>query len=167
MVAKRKTPARVASPVRVVDFPENARTMPATQGMLVLVRDELKHLIAAPEERVTAKIVETNARLDRVEARLDAQDAKLEAFKRHFDARLDAQDAKIEAFMHRVEAALEEQRAFVTRILALAEEQRSHSAVAIEAITLMIGRQDRQEKRTNELEELVYAFVRGQRKNNP
>lgn len=168
-------------PVKSVEFPSSARMMPATQGMLRLVRDELVQKIDASEERSIARDDELradiaelrgevralDAKVDALEAKIDAKvatlDAKIDALEAKIDARFSALEAKIDAQEHRHRAELQEIRALVTQHLALNEEQTAQNGIALEAVTGMIQRQNRLENTLNELRDLVYEFVRSNR----
>lgn len=150
-------------PVKSVEFPSSARMMPATQGMLRLVRDELVQKIDASEERSIARDDELRADIAELRGEVRALDAKVDALEAKIDARFSALEAKIDAQEHRHRAELQEIRALVTQHLALNEEQTAQNGIALEAVTGMIQRQNRLENTLNELRDLLYEFVRSNR----
>ena len=159
MTTPRKTPKKKAT----AKVPRGTKEMPATQGMLMAVRDELKHEIAASEKRTYARIEEvrgellgeiaasekrTNARIDELSARVD---------------KLDANVQELRVSVARLEAAVEKLHAVAMRGLALNEQQDARNAIVLEAVTGMIDRQNRIEKRQDEQEELLRLVIRGLR----
>lgn len=144
-------------PIKAVEFPETARLMPATQGMVRLVRDELVQRIDAAEERSAARdeglrtgIVELRGRVDALDAKFDALDAKI--------------DTKFNELGHEMRAKFHELHAMRARDLALNEEQTAQNGIALEAVTGMIDRQNRLEKSLGELRELIHELVHSLRK---
>lgn len=144
-------------PIKAVEFPETARLMPATQGMVRLVRDELVQRIDAAEERSAARdeglrtgIVELQGRVASLDAKFDALDAKI--------------DTKFNELGHEMRAKFHELHAMRARDLALNEEQTAQNGIALEAVTGMIDRQNRLEKSLGELRELIHELVHSLRK---
>ena len=144
-------------PIKAVEFPETARLMPATQGMVRLVRDELVQRIDAAEERSAARdeglrtgIVELQGRVASLDAKFDALDAKI--------------DTRFNALAQEMRAGFHELHAMRARDLALNEEQTAQNSIALEAVTGMIDRQNRLEKGLGELRDLLYELVQSSRK---
>ena len=159
--------------------------MPATQGMLMAVRDELKHEIAASEKRTLTRVEEVRgelgARIDAVRnelgARIDAVHselgARIDAVRNELGARIDALTVRVDRIdanvqelrvsVSRLEAAVEKLHAVTMRGLALNEQQDARNAIVLEAVTGMIDRQNRIEKRQDEQEELLRLLIRGPR----
>lgn len=155
-------------PIKAVEFPETARLMPATQGMVRLVRDELVQRIDAAEERSAARDEELRTGIVELQGRVDALDAKVDALDAKFDAKFDALDAKIDAkfnaLAHEMRAKFHELHAMRARELALNEEQTAQNGIALEAVTGMIDRQNRLEKSLGELRELIHELVHSLRR---
>ena len=170
--------------------------MPATQGMLMAVRDELKHEIAASEKRTLTRVEEVRgelgaridavrnelgARIDTVHSELGARidavhselGARIDAVRNELGARIDALTVRVDRIdanvqelrvsVSRLEAAVEKLHAVTMRGLALNEQQDARNAIVLEAVTGMIDRQNRIEKRQDEQEELLRLLIRGPR----
>ncbi|MDR3608291.1 MAG: hypothetical protein P4M08_13050 [Oligoflexia bacterium] len=103
------------------------RDLPSTQGMLDLVRTELKSDVKAGFHEVNARLHEMNARFEAVDSRFE-----------------------------RIESKIDKLSADVTRGLILAEEQRAENRVVLEGLTGLFQRQERVERRVDDVE----AFVR-------
>jgi hypothetical protein len=134
-MATQRTPGRLKPPSQSKPKPRakglrtpisaEVRALPATQGMLAEVRNELL-------ERITALDVRLTGRIDAVEARLSEQ-------------------------MHLLAAD-------VARLGALLEEQNARNAIVLEALTGMIERQDRADRRMDALEDMVRSLASGARR---
>ena len=108
--------------------------LPATQGMLQLVRSESKADLRELRSEMKSGFKKIDARFNQNDARFDATDAKLER-------------------------VLSE----VSRIGILVEEQNSRNQVVLEGLTGLWQRQDRVETRVDEVEKLVQSFGRVRR----
>jgi chromosome segregation ATPase len=162
MVTKRK------GPVKAVEFPETTRTMPASQGMLRLVRDELAHRIDAAEERSAARDAEIRAEVAELRGKVGALDAKVDALDKKFEAKINALDEKIDAkfdtLSHEMHAGFQVMQSMMARCLALNEEQARQNSIVLEAVVGVRQRQDRQEKSHEELWTFVHDPGRANKK---
>lgn len=116
-------------------LPDSARELPVTAQMLYEVRDELLFSIRA-----------VSVRVDSFEVRFEAIDKKFEAI----DARFEAIDKRFDAIDKKFDIFRDEMHALMHRNFLKMEEQSHQNRIAFEALTGMISRQDRMEKRLDD-----------------
>jgi archaellum component FlaC len=121
--------------------------LPATRKMLSLVRDELKSDISALQARMNSKFKSVDARFNSVDARFNSIDARFDSM----DARFDTLESKIEGLAADVKVS----NANTSRALALMEQVAHDSKVIMDGYTNLYARQDRVEKKTEDLEKLI------------
>ncbi len=122
--------------------------LPATQGMLQLVRSESKADLRELRSEMKSGFKKIDASFNQIDARFNQIDAR---FNQN-DSRFDATDAKLERVLSEV-----------SRIGILVEEQNSRNRVVLEGLTGLWQRQDRVETRLDEVEKLVQSFSRARR----
>lgn len=116
--------------------PIRSKDVPATRGMLYLVRDELNHSITSLEHKmvggfkdVDARFNESDAKFKSIDARFNEMEARFKEIDARFDkmearfAEIDARFDKMEARFEKIEAKLEQVLSAVHRIGLLVEEQ--------------------------------------------
>jgi hypothetical protein len=121
----------VTKPASEFRFPPQDKDLPATQGMLQLVRNELKS--------------EMKAGFGQVDARFNQIDARFAQFESKF-AQVDS----------RFEQILSE----ISRIGILVEEQNSRNRIVLEGLAGLWQRQDRIESRVDDVEKTVRSIAR-------
>lgn len=104
--------------------------MPATQGMLMYVRDELVERIATTEERVTQQLIDVKTGLQRAEENIKLSES---------------------AVRSEIREKTSEIRGDFFRVMALTEEQRAQNNIVVEATHGVIQRQERLERRQDEI----------------
>lgn len=118
-----------------VKFPKNSRDLPASQGMLQLVRSELKSDIRGLRSEMKSGFDQMNSKFSQVDSKFNHMDSKFEQ-------------------------VLSE----VSRIGTMIEEQNSRNQVVLEGLTGLYQRQDQNELRAEELRSLVQGLaIRSQR----
>jgi chromosome segregation ATPase len=137
-----KTPTRES-----IDPPFATRDadLPASQGMLYLVRTELKAEMRAGFKEVDARFKEVDARFNQVDARFN-----------QIDARFDQMDARFD----RLEAQMSQMISEVSRIAVNVEEQNARNRVVMDGLANLWQRQDRVESRVGEVEKTVQSIAR-------
>jgi chromosome segregation ATPase len=132
-----------------------AKDVPATQGMLRLVKTELV-------SEMDSRFLKVDAQFKKVDARFSEIDAR---FKK-----IDARFSEIDAKLNRLEARIDELTAIVhhmaaemTRMMVMNEEQNSRNQIVLEGLSGLYHRQERSETRMAEVERLVHALARSGR----
>ena len=118
-------------------LPLHSRELPATQGMLHLVRTELKADIRGLRSEMKSGFRQMDSKFEQVDSRFSLVDSKLE----HMNSKI------------------EQIASDVARISLLMEEQNSRNQFTLEALTGLFNRQERVESRVNRIEDLVKVFV--------
>ena len=114
-----------------------SKDIPATQGMLHLVRRELKSEIRSSRSH-------SDSRFNTLESRFKDVDARF---------------AQVDARFNQVMGAIHQLTSEVARIGTLVEEQNSRNQIVLEALTGIYQRQDRVESRMDRVEELVHSIA--------
>ena len=144
-------------------LPPETRDLTATQGMLQLVRTELKEDISGLRSEMKAGFSKIDARFKRVDARFNTIDARFDKIDARFNE-IDGRFGEVDGKFHEVVAAIHGLTAQVARQGMLVEEQNARNNIVLEALTGLTQRQNRVESRMDETEKLVHAFVRPVRK---
>jgi chromosome segregation ATPase len=121
-------------------YTPKTKDLPATQGIVHLVRNELKENIKGMRSEMNARFNEVDARFNQVDARFSGHDARFKSIDARFD---------------RVDAQLHDIRAEITRLAVIVEEQNHRNAIVLEGLSGLFNRQERVEKRTDEMEKVV------------
>lgn len=162
-----------------------SKNIPATQGMLYELRNELGSRIIATEYSLEGKInaVENrlDARISTVESRLDAKisavenrlsakistlESRLTAVENRLDARicavehrLDSLDKKIDSvkseILSKMNSGFEKLSAQIHRIALIVEEQNARNKFALDGYVIVHEKQNILEKRVNEIEDNI------------
>jgi hypothetical protein len=114
-------------------YTPKTKDLPATQGIVHLVRNELK-------ENIKGMRSEMNGRFKEVDARFSEQDSRFKSIDARFD---------------HVDAQLHDIRAEIIRLAVLVEEQNHRNAIVLEGLSGLFNRQERVERRTDEMEKVV------------
>ena len=112
-------------------FPTQSKDLPATHGMLHLVRSEVKSDIRELRSEMNAQFRKVDARFNQVDARIE----------------------ELTGAIHRLEGT-------VSRIGILVEEQNSRNQVVLEGLTGLYQRQDRLESRMDDVDSTVRSIAR-------
>ena len=123
-------------------LPPETRDLPATQGMLQLVRTELRSEMKAGFSNVDKRFDEVRAMIHDLSATVHG----------------------LSASVHRVEASVHQASADVAHQSMLAEEQNSRNLIVLEGLTGLGQRQTRVELRMDETWELVRSYAAMARK---
>lgn len=107
-----------------------AKDVPVTQKMLFGVRDEL--------------IERNNSLRDILTSKTSSLEGKFSSL-----------DSKISSVESRLSAAIHETKAEVYRLAVLVEEQNAQNRIVLDGLTGLFGRQDRVEKRVDDLEKVL------------
>jgi chromosome segregation ATPase len=156
--------------VSVFKLSARAKDLPATQGMLDLVRSELKADNRELRSEMSAGFKEVDARFNGVDARFNKIDARFNEVDARFnkiDARFSEVDARfdrMEARFDRVDANIHHMSSEIFRMSALMEEQNAKNNVVLEALTGLALRQTRVETRVDNVESLVRSIALGRTK---
>ena len=147
-------------------FDREPAGLPATQGMLHLVRSELKAEMRAGFSNVDARFNQVDARFNKVDARFDevrvefskvyAELNKMNARFNKIDARFNEMDGKFNGLNSKFELVLSE----VHRIGLMVEEQNSRNTVVLEGLTGLFRRQEHLESQTNEMQNTLSLLAR-------
>lgn len=133
-------------------LPPKSKDLPATQGMLQLVRTELKADVRELRSSMTAEFKQVDAKFNHVDARFNQIDARFN----QVDARFNETDAKIERVLGAVHRVASE----VARIGVLVEEQNSKNRIVLEGLTGLAQRQDRVESGFADIQKFVRSIAR-------
>ena len=119
----------------------NSKELPASQGMLQLVRRELKADIGGLRSEMKAGFDQMDSRFHEMDSKLSQTDSKFSLV----DSRFNQMDSKFEQVLSEV-----------ARVGFLVEEQNSKNQVVLEGLVGLYHRQDRRnEARTEEVYSLV------------
>lgn len=149
-IAKRNIPKRRSKPK--AKLPEKNRNMPATVGLVLEVRDELKADVRALEAKMDSRFLALDSRFANIDSRFSSIDARFA----NIDARFAAQDSKFAA----MDAKIEQILVSVHRTQAIVEEQRSENRVMLEALNGFVKRMDRIEQRQDEQDQTLRSLIR-------
>jgi chromosome segregation ATPase len=154
------------------------KDLPATQGMLWLVRSELRadyrgirsetsagfKQVDSKHSQFDARFKEIDARFNEVDARFNEVDARFKEVDARFDrvdARFDQMEARfnqIDARFDTMDSKFERVLSEISRIGLIVEEQNARNRVVMEGLTGLWQRQDRVEKRVDLVEETVQSI---------
>lgn len=125
-------------------YSTRSRDLPATQGMLHLVRNELKSDSRSLRSEMNSRFNEVDARFNQIDARFNQVDAR---FK------------EVDARFNRVDSKLEKVLSEVSRLAFIVEEQNSRNQIVLEGLSSLFHRQDRVERRMGEVENLIHDLA--------
>lgn len=153
--------------------PKRAKDAPATQGMLLALRDELKSDFRGLEHHMNGRFKSLEAKLevrfkkgetrtDILESKMDEKfrqvDVRFDNLKRELDEKFQQVDARFKAVDGRfdgIEFKLEKMSSDIHRIALLVEAQNAKNNYVLDGYAQLYDRQDRIEKRMDSLENLV------------
>ncbi len=135
---KRKPENTKGRKLEELKFPPQQKDLPASQGMLQLVRKEVKIEIRELRSEMNGKFKQVDARFDEINGRFNEMDGKF----------------------HLMDAKFDQLSADVCRIGILMEEQNSRNQIVLEGLTGLFQRQDRQEQRMDHLEVEVHSYFK-------
>jgi chromosome segregation ATPase len=143
----KKTKKRKVSSERL---PDRASELLINHRILWAVRDELKADIRA----VDTKIVSMDAKFESLDAKIESVDSKLGSL----DAKIESVDSKVDSVANRISAEIHKVRSDVQRVIALVEEQNNRNRAVLDGYQSLYDRQDRVEKKVDQLEMTVLDF---------
>ena len=126
-----------------------AKDVPATQGMLHLVRSELKADVRGLRSEMNSRFDQVDARFDQIDSRFSQMDSKFSQMESKFNSKFNQMDSKFEQVL-----------SAVARVGTLVEEQNSRNSVVLEGLTGLWQRQDRLETRMDKVESTVRSIAR-------
>ena len=146
------------------DRPRNSKELPASQGMLQLVRSELKadirglrsemkagfRLIDSKFSQMDSKFSQMDSKFSRMDSKLSQMDSKFSQMDSKFsqmDSKLSQMNSKFGQTDSKFERVLSE----IHRIGTLVEEQNSRNQIVLEGLTGLFQRQDRLELEMEEV----------------
>ncbi len=138
-------------------LPPQAKDLPATQGIVHLVRKELKEDISSLRHEMKGEFRTVDARFKRVDARFDQVDARFNEVDARFNE-VDAQFNDLRSEFAHLASKVSHLSSEVTRMCVLMEEQHAKNNIVLEGLTGLFSRQERVEKRTDDLEKTVGSF---------
>lgn len=135
------------------------REMPATVGLVMEVRDELKadirrveHQIGASEKRLMATIEGVRSEMRSIAEGMRSEQGEIRSTIEGIRSEQHEMRSTIEGIRsdyHQILAVVEDTRSSVHRMQALYEQQYSENRIMLEKLSLMSDRQDRLEERQN------------------
>lgn len=181
---RRKNPASESKPI--FQFVPKTKDLPATQGMLQLVRTELKADIRGLESKMKSGFKQVDSRFDQMEARfnkidsqfsqtdskfsqldskfsqIDSKFSQIDSKFSQIDSRFNQVDSRfnqIDSRFDQMDSKFEQVLAEVSRIGVLVEEQNSRNNIVMEGLSGLWHRQQRVETRVDEIEKLVRSIA--------
>lgn len=133
-----------AKPSSEPKFPPQSKDLPATQGMLQLVRRELK-------SEMRAGFRQMESRFDQIDSRFAQMDSRF--------AQVDSGFAESNSRFAQMDSKLEQVLSEVARIGLLVEEQNSRNRIVMEGLTGLFQRQERVEFKVDEVENMVKSIA--------
>jgi chromosome segregation ATPase len=133
-------------------FTSRSKDLPASQGMLHLVRSELKADIRGLHS-------EMNSRFDQVDARFNQIDARFNQIDSRFK-QMDSKFSQMDSKFNQMDSKFEQVLSAVARVGTGVEEQNSRNRVVLEGLTGLWQRQDRLETRVDKVESTVRSIAR-------
>lgn len=127
-------------------FPPKQKDLPATQGMLWLVRTELKEEMTAGFHRMTSVMEKMSSEISQLRSEIKSDVGQLRS-----ETRSDLAEVKSEVTGVKSEVA---------RLGVLIEEQRADNRIVLEALTGHAQRQDRMERRVDEVENIFCSLAK-------
>jgi chromosome segregation ATPase len=118
-------------------YTPKTKDLPATQGIVHLVRNELKENIL----EIKAELRKMNGKFDQVDAKFVQVDARFD----QVDARFDQMDAKMDAMKHELKGE-------ISRLAVLVEEQNARNSIVLEGLSGLFYRQEKVETRIDNVE---------------
>jgi chromosome segregation ATPase len=140
-------------------FVTGSKDLPATQGMLQLVRTELKSEMKAGFRGIDAKLDEMNSKFSTMDAKFSDIGARFNGVEGRFNA-IDAKFSRVDARFNHMDSKFEQVLSEVSRIGLLVEEQNSKNQIVLEGLTSLWQRQERIENRTDAVEKFVRSLGR-------
>jgi chromosome segregation ATPase len=113
----------------------NHRDMPATNGLVTEVRNELLAKMSEHDH----KFAELGHKIDSLDHKVNSLDHKIDSL----DHKVDSVDHRLSGEIQKLSGKIENLTASVHRSQALMEEQRSENRVVLDGIKLLMQRQDR------------------------
>jgi tetrahydromethanopterin S-methyltransferase subunit G len=138
---------KTASQQKTSDFKytPHSKDLPATQGMLHLVRTEIKAEMKAGFRQIDSRFDLINSKFNENDSRFSQIDSRFN----QIDSRFNQMDSKFEQVLSEV-----------ARVGLLVEEQNSRNRVVLEGLTGLWQRQERVEVRVDNVESLVRSITR-------
>ena len=146
-------------PETMLPFVSSSRDIPATQGMLQLVRTELKADIRSLSSEMKAGFSQIDSRFSQIDSRFSQIDSKFSQIDSNF-SQLDSKFSQIDSRFNQVDSKFERVIADVARIGVLVEEQNANNRIVLEGLTGLWQSQERVEVRIDDVEKFVRSIGR-------
>jgi len=144
--------------VQEVSFPLHSRELPATQGMLHLVRSEVKADVRGLRSEMKSGFKQVDSRFEQMNARFAKIDARFSDIDARF-AQIDARFLEMESRLESMTATLEKMASQMSRMELMIEEQNTRNQVVLEGLTGVYQRQFMSEERLKEVEAAVFSLA--------
>ena len=153
----------------IFNYSVKTKDLPASQGMLHLVRNELKSDIrelrcemGAQFKQVDIKFVQLESKMNDKFAQVDSRFAQVDARFAQIDSRFDQVSVKflqIESKLEQVLGSVHQMASEISRMGILMEEQNSRNQIVLEGLTGLFQRQERVESRMDGVERVVQSIA--------
>ncbi len=130
--------------------------LPASVGLVKLVRSELRHDLKAMEKRIDSKLHKIDEKFHKIDEKFHKMDERMSGL----DSRMSGLDGRMDS----LEAKMEENIASTHRIEAIVEEQRSENRIVLDGIKAMIEKQERVDERMDQFDQTLQFLAKSQNK---
>jgi predicted nuclease with TOPRIM domain len=135
-------------------YTPKTKDLPATQGILHLVRNELKENIS----ELKAEIRGMNGRFDQIDGKFAQIDGKFDQIDGRF-AQIDGKFVQVDGRFDQLEAKMDEMKhelkGEISRLAVLVEEQNVRNNIVLEGLSGLFHRQEKVENRIDNVEKNV------------
>ncbi len=170
MALKKQTPkksltlrSKKANPKKIIAkktiFPIlNTKDLPATQGMLTLVQNQIKTGLLSLDKKTQSRFDTVDARFSQVDARFSQVDAEFANIRSEF-SKMNSRFSKIDSRFSEMDSKFASLHSELSRIAVIIEAQDSRNRFVLEGYEQVYHRQDRFEQkidqRVHALEEII------------
>jgi chromosome segregation ATPase len=136
----------------------NTKALPATQGMLTLVQNQIKTGLLSLDKKTQSRFDTVDARFSQVDARFSQVDARFNQVDAEF-ANMRSEFSKIDSRFSEMDSKFASLHSELSRIAVIIEAQDSRNRFVLEGYEQIFHRQDRFEqkidRRVQALEEII------------
>lgn len=149
MLSKKKIPK--------LPHPPKTRDLPASQGMLQLVREELKAEMKTGFHKMESRFKAQDSKFSQIDSKFNSFEARFAQIDSRFD-QVDSRFAQVESRFEQVDSRFEQVLSEIARVGILVEEQNSRNRIVLEGLTGLFQRQDRVEAKVDGFEATLQAI---------